>query len=136
MGIRNRALAFGLVMAAAASAGCKSNKLTFESVNPPTGRLSGAEEVRIRGSGFSSLANTNIEVRIGGRPATNVGIQGDDTLVLTTPEGREADVGHPIDINLLTADGRSIVLRNAFQYRPGPATGGSGGPNEELRRRL
>ena len=72
------ALAFTLL----ASAGCKNNKLTFESVNPPSGRMGGNEEVRIRGTGFGQLGNLQ-DVRFGGRAATNVGVQGDDTIVLT-----------------------------------------------------
>jgi hypothetical protein len=132
MTLRGRALA--LVALAALAGGCKSKSLNFESVNPPSGRMGGGEEVRIRGGGFEKLGN--LEVRIGGRPATNVGVQGDDTIVLTTPEAREADANRALDISILTSDGRSILLRNAFTYRPGAAQRGAGGPNEELRRRL
>jgi hypothetical protein len=124
------ALAFTLL----ASAGCKNNKLTFESVNPPSGRMGGNEEVRIRGTGFGQLGNLQ-DVRFGGRAATNVGVQGDDTIVLTSPEGRDEDANRAIDITLLSSDGRSVVIKSAFTYRPA-AAGGPSGPNEDLRRRL
>jgi hypothetical protein len=127
-------LASALATTLLAAAGCKSNKLTFESVTPPTGRLGGNEEIRIRGTGFSQLGNLQ-DVRFGGRAATNVGVQGDDTIVLTSPEGREEDANHPVDVVLLSSDGKSVVLRQAFTYRPA-ANGGPAGPNEDLRRRL
>jgi hypothetical protein len=60
---------------------------------------------------------------------------GDEAIVLTTPEGADGTANHPVDINVLTSDGQSIVLRNAFTYQPG-ANSGAGGPNEDLRRRL
>ncbi|MBL8682540.1 MAG: IPT/TIG domain-containing protein [Myxococcales bacterium] len=128
------AIATAIALAALASTGCKNQKLTFESVNPPSGRLGGNEEVRIRGTGFGQLGNLQ-DVRFGGRAATNVGVQGDDTIVLTSPEGREDDANRAIDITLLSSDGRSIVLKGAFTYRPG-AAGGPAGPNDDLRRRL
>jgi hypothetical protein len=131
MNLRTAVAMSALVLAVTAS-GCNSNKLRFDSVNPAAGRMTGGEEVLIRGSGFDKLGN--LEVRIGGRPATNVGVQGDDTIRLTTPEGRENDANHPLDIHLLTADGRSIVLRSAFQYRPGAAQQGGSQPTEDLRR--
>jgi hypothetical protein len=117
------------------AAGCKEKKLAFESVNPPSGRMGGNEEVRIRGSGFSSLGNLQ-DVRIGGKPATNVGVQGDDTIVLSSPEGREEDAEHPVDITMLTSDGRAIVLKNVFTFHAAAGAGGNNGPNEDLRRRL
>jgi hypothetical protein len=133
MGLRTGGLIVTLALAACAS-GCKSDKITFDSVNPPSGRMGGGEEVRIRGGGFEKLGN--LEVRIGGRPANNVGIQGDDTIVLTTPEAREGAAGTAMDISILTSDGKSIVLRSAFSYQAGASQRGAGGPNEDLRRRL
>jgi hypothetical protein len=124
-----------ILFASAAAGSCKgSQALVFESVNPASGRLGGGEEVRIRGSGFEKLGN--LEVRLGGRPATNVGVQGDDTIVLTTPEGREADADHPVDVSLLTSEGKSIILRRVFTYQAGASPHGAGGPHEDLRRRL
>lgn len=131
MGVFRSVMVAGLFLVAAS--GCKNKNMYFESVNPPTGRLGGGEEVRIRGGGFDRLGN--LEVRIGGRPATNVGVSGEDTIQLTTPEGREAEANHPVDISILTSDGKSIVLRHAFTYRPG-ASQRTGGPNDDLRRRL
>ena len=116
-------------------AGCKPKNLTFASLNPASGRLGGGEEVRIRGTAMRTLMNP--QVRIGGHEATNVGVADDETLVLTTPEGREADLNRNIDVSILTADGKSIVLRGAWQYRPGAGQqSGPRGPNDDLRRRL
>ena len=132
MSLRSVASAAVIALALVAS-GCKSGKMRFNAVNPSTGRMGGGEEVRITGGGFEKLGN--LEVRIGGRPAQNVGVLGDETIVLTTPEGREADANRPLDISILTSDGKSIVLRGAFTYRPGQGQGPAG-PNEELRRRM
>ncbi len=120
---------------ALSSAGCKDKKLSFESVNPSSGRMGGNEEVRIRGSGFALLGNLQ-DVRIGGKPATNVGVQGDDTIVLSSPEGRDEDADHAVDITMLTSDGRAIVIKNAFTFHAAAGAGGASGPNEDLRRRL
>lgn len=132
----NPLLLLASVLALGAGACRPRGQLVFESVNPAQGRLSGGEELRIRGAGFEQLRN--LEVRIGGRPATNVGIEGDNTIVLTTPEGREAIVGQPQDIAMLTPEGRSVILNHAFTYaRAAGQTGGQGGgPNEDLRRRM
>lgn len=132
--MRVRVGVFAAAMLISAASGCKNKNLTFQAVNPASGRLSGGQEVRIVGSGFDKLGT--IEVRIGGRPATNVGVMGDEAIVLTTPEGAESSANHPVDISILTSDGRSIVLRNSWTYQPGAAQPGAGGPNEDLRRRL
>lgn len=128
---RRAALAL-LIAGAFTSAGCKKNGLFFQSVNPPAGRSSGGEEVRIRGSGFRSLGG--LQIRVGPKEARNVGIADDETIVLTTPECREADQGHPLDIHILTHEGRSVILRGAFTYRTNPAN--SNTPNSDLQRRL
>jgi hypothetical protein len=125
---------FVAALLVSAASGCKTHNLTFQVVNPASGRLSGGQEVRIVGTGFDKLGT--IEVRIGGRPASNVGVMGDEAIVLTTPEGAEASASHPVDISILTSDGRSIVLQHAWTYQAGAAAPGSGGPNEDLRRRL
>lgn len=112
--------------------GCNREGVFFQSMNPASGRITGGEEVRIRGSGFKGLSN--LEIRIGGRPATNIGVADDQTIVLTTPDAREGDVGHAIDVYLLTNEGRSYVLRGAFTYRRGANDTTS--PNSDLQRRL
>jgi hypothetical protein len=126
---RHAAMAFVLA-AAASNAGCKKEGIFFRDMAPNSGRASGLEEVHILGSGFTALGG--LEVRIGSKPATNVGISADDTLVLTTPECREGDQGKPLDIYILTNEGRSYVLRGAFTYRRGAADT----PGSELQRRL
>lgn len=135
-----RARSLSLLGAAAlatafSQAACKPKNLSFASLNPASGRLGGGEEVRIRGTAMRTLMNP--QVRIGGREATNVGVADDETLVLTTPEGREGDLNHDLDVSILTADGKSIILRNAFRYMPGAGQQtGPRGPNDDLRRRL
>ncbi len=114
-----------VLAAAVASVGCGSHGTFYESLNPAMGRPSGGEEVRLRGSGFGALGN--IEIRVGGKLATNVGIADDETIVFTTPEAREDDVGHALPVYILTNTGRSIVLRDAFTYRSnGNGSGASG----------
>ncbi|MBI5513314.1 MAG: IPT/TIG domain-containing protein [Deltaproteobacteria bacterium] len=112
--------------------GCKREGVFFQALNPSQGRASGGEEVRLRGSGFKTLGN--LEIRIGGRPATNVGIADDETIVLTTPDARDADQGHPLDMFILTSEGRSFRLRDSFTYRRAP--GDPNAPNSELQRRM
>lgn len=119
-----------LLVSAAGATGCKKEGVFFQSINPASGRPSGGEEVRIRGHGFRALGG--LEVRLGPKAAQNVGIQDDETIVLTTPESRESDRGHPIDVYILTNEGRSIVLRGAFTYRRATEGGGA----NDLQRRL
>lgn len=119
-----------LLVSAAGATGCKKEGVFFQSINPGSGRPSGGEEVRIRGHGFRALGG--LEVRLGPKPAQNVGIADDETIVLTTPESRESDRGHPIDVYILTNEGRSIVLRGAFTYRRATEGGGA----NDLQRRL
>lgn len=120
-----------VIASSLAGGGCKKEGVFFRDLAPNSGRPSGGEEVRILGTGFRSMGN--LEIRVGPKPATNVGIADDETIVLTTPEAREADQGHPVDISILTSQGRSYVLRGAFTYRRNPAADTQGG---ELQRRL
>ncbi len=113
-----------------ALSGCKKEGIVFTSMNPPSGKPSGGDEVRIRGSGFRALGT--LDIRVGPRPATNVAVADDETIVLTTPECREADHGRALDVNLLTGDGRSFILRAAFTCRRPEASGA----NSDLQRRL
>lgn len=124
-----RAVMASLVMLALG--GCNKEGVFFQSMNPSSGRLSGGEEVRIRGSGFGALGN--MEIRIGGRVATNIGIADNETIVLSTPEGRAEDAGRKLDVFILTSEGRSFVFREAFSYRQNP---GEGTPGSDLQRRL
>lgn len=121
-----------LMAVLALGAACNKQGVFFVSMNPTSGRPGGGEEVRIRGSGFKALGN--IDIRIGGHPATNIAISDDETIVLTTPEGREADQGHPLDVYLMTADGKSYVFRGAFTYRR--VGNDPNAPNADLQRRL
>ena len=123
-------VASALVTSLAASSGCKKEGVFFYSLAPASGRASGGQEVRIRGSGFRSLGN--LEVRIGPKVASNVGIADDETIVLTTPDCRETDQGKKLDIFILTSDGKSYVLRESFTYQRGPGDT----PGSELQRRL
>lgn len=109
---------------------CKKEGVYFTSINPPSGKASGGDEVRIRGSGFHALGT--LEVRVGPKLATNVAVADDETIVLTTPECREADHGRALDVYLLTGEGRSYVLRGAFTCRRPEASGA----NSDLQRRL
>lgn len=119
-----------LVTAMLAGGGCKKEGVFFTSINPPSGKASGGDEVRIRGSGFHALGT--LEIRVGPKPATNVAVADDETIVMTTPECREADHGRALDVYLLTGDGRSYVLRGAFTCRRPDASGA----NSDLQRRL
>lgn len=123
-------LTLSTLAALVALSGCKKEGVVFSSMNPPSGKASGGDEVRIRGSGFRGLGT--LDIRVGPRPATNVAIADDETIVMTTPECREADHGRAVDVYLLTGDGRSYVLRGAFTCRRPEASGA----NSDLQRRL
>lgn len=128
---RRLALVFALAALGTLGGACRKEGVTFMSVNPTSGRGSGNEEVRVRGHGFRSLGG--MEVRIGGRVAKNVGIADDDTLVLSTPECPENLQGRPLDLTILTNDGRSWRIRDVFTFRrqADPTSG-----NNDLQRRL
>lgn len=127
--IRHAVVALSM-LSALGSAGCKKEGVFFRDMLPRSGKPSGGEEVRILGSGFRALGG--LEIRIGPKVATEVGIADDETIVFRTPESREADQGHPLDVYILTNEGRSYVLRGAFQYRRGQTDT----PGSELQRRL
>ena len=129
LGLRHAAVAF-LVAASLSGTACKKEGVFFSDLVPRSGKASGNEELRILGSGFRSLGS--LEIRVGPNQATNVGVADDETIQFKTPQAREADLGHPLDIFILTNQGRSYVLRGAFTYRRGQADTPAG----ELQRRL
>jgi len=126
------AMALLLCIAGAAGTGCKPKELTFYSVNPTSGKITGNEELRIRGDALDKLG-TNVSVRVGGLEAKNVGIEGSETIVLKTPPGDHRLVGKPQSIYILTTAGQSIVLKDVFTYTDVPGAARSGASNDDLR---
>lgn len=92
------------------SCGKDEVKLNGEII-PGSGLLSGGEPVKIKGSGFRS--DMGIEVYFGTQKAPEVIVEGEDTLIATTPPAKKEGL---VDIRVRTDDGREFLLRKAFRY--------------------
>ncbi len=82
--------------------------VVIQSIAPSSGSAAGGTDVTIRGSGFASGAS----VTIGGRPATDVNVQGSDTITAKTPA---SPVAGAVDI-VATVGGKTSTLAGGFRY--------------------
>jgi hypothetical protein len=85
---------------------------TVSSIAPNSGPTSGATQVTITGSHFSS----SVTVAIGGIPANNINVISDKTISATTPP----HAAGPVDLTVTNADGQSATQKGAFNYIAGP----------------
>ena len=99
-----------LVMCVATQA-C-SNETAVLSVDPPQGTYSGGEDVVIKGRNFPA-GRGGVSVMFGRRPATNVIIDSQSAIRVTTPAG---DRNTSADIVIMFDDGRAYQLKEAFRY--------------------
>jgi hypothetical protein len=81
------------------------------SLEPKTGPTTGGTGVLLRGEGLDAVAH----VRVGGEPAGFKARAG-ELAFATPPRGHEGAV----DVELITRDKASTVLKNAFTYAPVP----------------
>jgi hypothetical protein len=88
-----------------------SNELKVTEVEPPNGTIAGGETVSIRGNGFQP-GRMSCQVKFGKADATNVVIQSENTIQVSTPSG---DRG-PTDVLLTFDDGRTFRIPKAFTY--------------------
>jgi hypothetical protein len=82
--------------------------LVLRSVTPGTGPATGGTELTIRGKGFAS----GVAVTVGGRPATDVTVQGTEMITAKTPA---STIAGTVDI-AVTLNGRTGTLAGAFKY--------------------
>lgn len=80
-------------------------------VAPNKGPAKGGQGVAIYGTGFVAGAS----VKIGGTPATDVVVQGTNSLTVRTPPGTS---GRAADVVVTTPAGSSPPLRKGFSYSP------------------
>lgn len=99
-----------LVAAAAGLAAC-SDEIKVTGVEPPTGSFNGGEELVIEGANFP--AGRSVAVRVGKRDATNIMIESDKKIRVTTPAG---DRNTSADVSLVFDDGKAFMLKGVFRY--------------------
>jgi hypothetical protein len=84
-------------------------ELAIQSVSPNTGPVTGGTEATIRGAGFAA----GTSVTIGGRPASDVSVQGSDMLTVKTPS---SSVAGTVDV-VVSLGGRTDRLAGGFTYQ-------------------
>ncbi len=90
--------------------GC-SDERKVSSVEPPTGSFAGGEEITIKGANFPT--GRGVAVRVGKRDATNIVVESDEKIRVTTPAG---DRNTSADVSLVFDDGKAFMLKGAFRY--------------------
>ncbi len=93
------------------SACSKSTELRVSAVEPPQGTTLGNETVVLRGTGFVP-GKTSCTVKFGKMDATNVTIQSETAIALTTP-GQERGA---VDILVQFDDGKAFTIPKGFTF--------------------
>lgn len=102
----------GLVLCVAAG-GC-SDETRISELEPPQGTFAGGEEIIIHGRNIPT--GKGVSVTFGRRVATNVVIENDRTIKVTSPAG---DRNTEADIQITFDDGRTYLLKSGFRYIDG-----------------
>jgi|GEM_PF-2120460 len=84
----------------------KPSKATISFLSPNTGPLTGGQTVTIKGSGFD---NKITEVRFGGVLGTNLYVQNNESLVVTTPTHGVGKVDVAVDAGEITTSSESYT---------------------------
>lgn len=108
-----RETAFAAVVLAAGSvlAACGTDEMKVQRLDPAFGGTKGDDDVRILGQGFRT--DIGYSVYFGPRKASSVIVEGDDTLVATTPNFDDA---RTVDVRIVADDGRVFLMKNAFRF--------------------
>jgi hypothetical protein len=114
--MRTTSIFFSFVCAALL-AGC-SSELKVSELEPEHGTYMGGEEITIRGSNFPK--GRSVQVRFGKHDATNVVIESDRKMRVTSPAG---DKNASVDVQIVFDDGKAFLLKNAFKYVDAQAAG-------------
>ena len=102
--------ALGLAMCLSVSQ-C-SSETKIEGVEPPQGTFAGGEEITIKGHNLP-VKRGGVSVTFGRRAATNVVMENDSAIKVTSPQGEK---NTDVDITVLFDDGRGYQLKNGFRY--------------------
>lgn len=92
--------------------GC-SNETRVNELEPANGTYVGGEEIQIKGNGFNAGHGGGVAVKFGKRDATNIVVESDHTIKVTSPPG---DKNAKADITVVFDDGRAYLLKNGFTY--------------------
>jgi hypothetical protein len=102
-------LALGL-----STAQCSTETRIVE-LEPPQGTYLGGEEILIHGHNLP-VGRGGASVVFGRRPATNVVLENDGRIKVTSPAG---DRNVEVDVTVMFDDGRSYLLKSGFRYLDG-----------------
>ncbi len=89
-----------------------SSETKIDGLEPPQGTFAGGEEIIIKGRNFP-VKRGGASVTFGRRAATNVVMENDNTIKVTSPQGEK---NTEVDITVLFDDGRAYQMKNAFRY--------------------
>jgi hypothetical protein len=94
------------------AAGQCSDETKISELEPPHGTFAGGEEIMIHGRNIP-VGKGGVSVIFGRRAATNVVIENNRTIKVTSPAG---DKNTEVDIQVTFDDGRAYLLKNGFRY--------------------
>ncbi len=94
-----------------ATLNCSTETKIIE-LEPPQGTFAGGEEILIKGRNLP-VGRGGATVTFGRRPATNIVMENDHGIRVTSPAG---DRNTEADVTVMFDDGRSYQLKNAFRY--------------------
>lgn len=89
-----------------------SNETGLQELEPPQGTYLGGEEIILHGRNFP-IGRGGASVTFGRRGATNVVLENQNTIKVTSPSG---DKNTEVDIVVMFDDGRAYLLKNGFRY--------------------
>ena len=92
-----------------------SNETKLSEAEPPQGTFLGGEEIVIKGRNFP-VGRGGVTVSFGRRLATNVVMESDSSIKVTSPAG---DKNTDVDIDVMFDDGRAFRLQHGFKYLDG-----------------
>lgn len=95
--------------------GACSNETKLSEAEPPQGTFLGGEEILIKGKNFP-VGRGGVTVSFGRRLATNVVMENDGAIKVTSPAG---DKNTEVDIDVMFDDGRAFRLQKGFRYLDG-----------------
>ena len=89
-----------------------SNETRISELEPPQGTYMGGEEILIKGRNLPA-GKGGASVMFGRRPATNVVMESNSAIKVTSPAG---DRNTEVDVVVVFDDGRTYQMKNGFRY--------------------
>lgn len=108
-----------LVMAMSATACSKDEGLKIKKIEPAEGPYNGGDPVTIYGSGFDSAAARSVNVYFDGKPATVLGTQGGEELVVVPPGIAALPEGQnrkPVKVTIIFSDSSKFERDGFYTY--------------------